>query len=234
MHEEHVPFTWFGQIPGLEHSPSHIVTAVFVAGALLVLGTTAALKLRTVSDPVVPEGRVTFRNFFEIIVEKLYAFVVSVMGEHDAKVYFPVIASLFLFIFGNNLIGLVPGFLPPTDNINTTLAAGVFVFIFYNVQGFKANGISYIKHFFGPVWYLAPLMLIIEVVSHLFRPISLALRLRGNIMGDHVVLHVFQGLVPFILPVVFYGMGLFVAFIQAFVFCLLTMVYVSMSTAHEH
>ena len=234
MHEQHEPFTWFSLVPGLHGIESHVITGAVLAGLLLVCGVIATLKLRSVSDPVVPEGSVTFRNFFEIVAEKLFQFCESVMGKHDAKVYFPVVATLFLFIFTSNLIGLVPGFLPPTDNINTTLAAGLFVFIFYNVQGFKANGLGYLKHFLGPVWYLAPLMLIIEIVSHLFRPISLALRLRGNIMGDHVVLHVFTELVPLGLPVIFYGMGVFVSFIQAFVFCLLTMVYISLSTAHDH
>lgn len=77
-------------------------------------------------------------------------------------------------------------------------------------------------------------MFVIELASHLFRPLSLSLRLRGNIMGDHVVLHLFSSLVPYLLPVIFYGMGVFVAFIQAFVFCLMTMVYISLSTAHDH
>ena len=93
---------------------------------------------------------------------------------------------------------------------------------------------GYLKHFLGPVLWLAPLLLVIEIATHVFRPISLALRLRGNIMGDHVVLGVFSNLVPYLLPVIFYGLGVFVAFVQAFVFCLMTMVYISLSTAHDH
>jgi F-type H+-transporting ATPase subunit a len=118
--------------------------------------------------------------------------------------------------------------------MNTTLALGVFVFLYYNFAGLRAHGLSYLKHFLGPVLWLSPLLLFIELASHLFRPLSLALRLRGNIQGDHVVLSVFSGLVPYLLPVVFYGLGLFVAFLQAFVFCLMTMVYISLSTAKEH
>jgi F-type H+-transporting ATPase subunit a len=118
--------------------------------------------------------------------------------------------------------------------MNTTLALGIFVFLYYNYVGLRANGIGYLKHFLGPMLWLAPLMLIIELASHIFRPLSLALRLRGNIMGDHVVLSVFSGLVPYLLPVIFYGIGVFVAFIQAFVFVLMTMVYISLSTAHDH
>ncbi len=131
MNQGHEPFTWLGQIPALHGIESHVVTGAFVATGIAACGAIAAYKLRSVPDPVVPEGNVTFRNFFEIVAEKLYGFCESVMGAHDAKIYFPIIASLFLFIFSSNLIGLVPGFLPPTDNINTTLAAGLFVFNFY-------------------------------------------------------------------------------------------------------
>ena len=173
--------------------------------------------------------------FFEILAESLYNLTESVIGHHDTPTYFPVIGTLFVFIFFSNLLGLIPGIIPPTENLNTTLGLGVFVFVYYNMAGVRANGLmAYFKHFLGPVMWLAPLMLVIELASHIFRPLSLALRLRGNIMGDHVVLHVFSGLVPYLLPVVFYGLGVFVAFIQAFVFCLMTMVYISLSTAHDH
>lgn len=234
MHEHHEPFTWFKLIPPLADIPSHVVTAVVIAIILVVGGTFATLRMRASKNALIPDSKITVKNFFEIVAEALLGFCKSVMNEHDAETYFPVIGTLFIFIFTSNIIGLVPGFLPPTDNINTTLAAGLFVFLFYNIQGLKANGLAYLKHFLGPVWYLAPLMLVIEIVSHLFRPLSLALRLRGNINGDHVVLHVFTGLTPYVVPVIFYGMGVFVSFIQAFVFCLLTMVYISLSTAHDH
>ncbi|MBI2605587.1 MAG: F0F1 ATP synthase subunit A [Deltaproteobacteria bacterium] len=233
MHE-HEPFTWLSKIPGLEHAPNHLVTAVLVAVFLVVCGVAATALAKAAGDTTIPEGRLSFRNFFEIVAEKLYALCESVMGEHAAEAYFPVIGTLFMFIFTCNLIGLIPGFLPPTDNINVTLAAGLFVFIYYNFHGIKANGIGYLKHFLGPVWYLAPLMLVIELVSHVFRPISLALRLRGNMMGDHAVLGVFLSLVPYVVPVIFYALGVFVAVVQAFVFCLLTMVYINLSTAHDH
>lgn len=237
MHEEHA-FTWLSQIPGLEHVPSHVSHGVLIAAALVALTYIARTQLLAVmgsSDgALIPEGKWTFRNFFEIVAESLYGLTESVLGHHDAPIYFPVIGTMFLFIFTCNLIGLIPGFLPPTDNLNTTLALGAFVFVYYNYAGLKAHGLAYLKHFFGPIAWLAPLMLIIELASHVFRPISLALRLRGNIMGDHVVLGVFSGLVPYLLPVIFYGLGVFVAFIQAFVFCLMTMVYISLSTSHDH
>lgn len=237
MHGEH-GFNWLDLIPALQHVPNHVAMAVIVSVALMVATLVATLQLkRATAAPggaLVPPPRWTFRNFFEVVAENLYKLTESVLGHHDAPHYFPIVGSLFLFIFVSNLIGLVPGFLPPTSNLNTTMALGAFVFLYYNFVGLKVNGLGYLKHFFGPVLWLGPLMLVIEIASHIFRPLSLALRLRGNIEGDHIVLGVFSGLVPYALPMVFYGLGIFVAFVQAFVFCLMTMVYISLSTAHDH
>jgi F-type H+-transporting ATPase subunit a len=212
--------------------------ALIVSAILVVTTAIARTQLKSaMAGPdraLVPDSKLTFRNFFEIIAESLYKLTEMIIGHHDAPVYFPVIGTLFVFIFTSNIVGLIPGFLPPTDNLNTTLALGAFVFVYYNFAGLKAHGLAYLKHFLGPILWLAPLMVVIEVASHIFRPLSLALRLRGNIMGDHVVLGVFSSLVPYLLPVIFYGLGVFVAFIQAFVFCLMTMVYISLSTAHDH
>jgi F-type H+-transporting ATPase subunit a len=236
MHEHN--FYWLSLVPGLEEGHHPVVMAALVA--LILIGTTAIARVqlnraRAREDQgLVPDEKLTYKNFFEIIAESLFGLTENVIGHHDAPIYFPVIGTLFVFIFTSNLVGLIPGVLPPTENLNTTLALGAFVFIYYNYAGVRAHGLAYFKHFLGPILWLAPLMLIIEIASHLFRPLSLALRLRGNIMGDHVVLGVFSGLVPYLLPVVFYGLGVFVAFIQAFVFCLMTMVYISLSTAHDH
>ncbi|MGK5088775.1 F0F1 ATP synthase subunit A [Bdellovibrionota bacterium FG-2] len=237
MHEGQV-FNWLQLVPVLRDYPNHVVMAGIVA-SLLVVSTWIARQqlsrvMKTMEGGLVPDSTLTYRNFFEIAAESLYKLTESVIGHHDAPIYFPVIGTLFVFIFTSNIIGLIPGLLPPTENLNTTLALGAFVFIYYNFAGLRAHGIAYLKHFLGPILWLAPLMLVIEVASHIFRPLSLALRLRGNIMGDHVVLGVFSSLVPYLLPVVFYGLGVFVAFIQAFVFCLMTMVYISLSTAHDH
>lgn len=237
MHEEH-GFTWLTHIPGLEHVPVHVSTAILVALMLVATTTLARLQLgaitRSPGGGIIPDSKLSYRNFFEIIAESLYKLTENVMGHHEAPIYYPIIGTLFLFIFTSNIIGLIPGFLPPTDNLNTTLALGAFVFLYYNFAGVRAHGLAYFKHFLGPVLWLAPLLLVIELASHIFRPLSLALRLRGNIMGDHVVLSIFSGLVPYLLPVIFYGLGVFVAFVQAFVFCLMTMVYISLSTAHDH
>jgi F-type H+-transporting ATPase subunit a len=237
MHEEHV-FNWYHLLPGLEHYPNHVVHAVLIAILMVVTMAIARVSLmremKKENGGIVPPATLTYRNFFEILAEKLFGLCEQVLGLHEAKVYYPFIGTLFCFIFFSNLIGSIPGFTPPTENLNTTMALGAFVFLYYNFQGLRVNGLSYLKHFLGPVLWLAPLMLVIEVASHIFRPLSLGLRLRGNIMGDHVVHGVFSALVPIGLPVIFLGLGVFVAFIQAFVFCLMTMVYISLSTAHDH
>lgn len=236
MHHEH-SFTWLSLIPGLSHYPQAVVMAIFVSTALVLVTLLARMqlmaRLKTADQGVIPEAKMTFRNFFEIVAEMLYKMTESVIGEHDAPKYFPVIGSIFIFIFVSNLMGLIPGFPASTGDLNTTLALGTFVFLYYNAMGLKEGGLGYIKHFFGPVMWLAPLMLVIEIASHIFRPLSLALRLRGNINGDHVVLGVFNDLTPYFIPTIFYGLGLFVCFVQAFVFSLMTMVYVSLATAHD-
>ena len=116
----------------------------------------------------------------------------------------------------------------------TTIALGLFSFFAYNYFGLRANGVSYLKHFFGPVIYLAPLMFVIEILSHSIRPLTLGLRLYGNILADHTVIAIFVNLAPWFVPMIFYGMGIFVASMQALVFTLLSMIYVSMAIAHDH
>jgi F-type H+-transporting ATPase subunit a len=235
MSEHH--FNWLDML-GVPEAYNHVVMSAVVA--VVLIGMTAVARgqlVRTMGlaeGGLVPEKNWTFKNFFEIIAESLFKLTESIIGHHDAPTYYPLVGTLFVFIFTSNILGLIPGFLPPTENMNTTLAFGLFVFIYYNWAGFKVHGIGYIKQFFGPLWWLAWLIFPIEVISHLFRPLSLALRLRGNIMGDHIVMGVFSGLVPYLLPVIFYGLGVFVAFIQAFVFCLMTMVYISLSISHDH
>jgi F-type H+-transporting ATPase subunit a len=214
--------------------PEHVLTFIFVALLLLVVGFIYRIKTASVSTAVIPDNKTTFRNLFEAISEFIYNLAKNIMGEKEAKTYFPMIVMIFLFIFSSNLIGLIPGFLPPTDNINTTVALGLFVFLYYNFHGIRVQGlVGHLKHFAGPVWYLAPLIFVLEIISHCVRPISLGLRLKGNMEGDHLVLSIFSGLVPYIVPLPFYVIGIFVCFMQAFVFTILTMVYISLATEHH-
>lgn len=228
-------FSWFHYIPGLDHLPVHVAGALFVAVVLVALMGIARLSLASSGGQLIPSERVSFLNIFEMIAEALYKFTESIL-EKDAPKYFPLIGSLFLFIFFSNLLGLFPGMLPPTDNMNTTLACGLFVFIYYNYVGIKEAGFAYLKHFFGPVWYIAPLLFLIELVSHAVRPFSLGLRLSGNMQGDHMVLGVMTDLAPLGLgiPIPFYCLGIMICFIQAFVFTLLTMVYIAMARDSAH
>jgi len=132
-----------------------------------------------------------------------------------------------------NLLGLIPGFLPPTQKMNVTVGLAVVVFLSTHYFGVREHGLAYFRHFLGPIWWLAPIMLPIEIISHLARPMSLSLRLFGNITGDHAVVSGFMALVPVVVPAVFLGLGLFVSFMQAFIFTVLSMIYISGAVAHE-
>lgn len=229
-------FTWLGDLSHSLHLPLHTVTFALVCTLFLLVGVLYRLKASSIEEAVVPDKGFSFRNAFEFIGEFIYNLCRNIMGEKQAKKYYTIIVLFFMLILTSNLIGLIPGFLPPTDNLNTTLALGLFVFIYYNYQGVKTQGIvGHIKHFMGPVWYMAPLMLVLELISHGVRPISLGLRLKGNMEGDHLVLSIFTDLVPYLVPIPFYVVGMFVCFMQAFVFTLLTMVYISLATeTHDH
>lgn len=227
-------FTFFGELGHKLHIAQHVLTFFSVGVLFLLVGVLYRSKSSNIKNIAIPDRGITFRNIVEAIGQFVYNLARNIMGEEQAKRYYSVIVLLFSFIFINNLIGLIPGFLPPTDNFNTTLALGIFVFIYYNYQGIKEQGIvGHIKHFMGPVWYLAILIFPIELISHAVRPLSLGLRLKGNMEGDHLVLSIFSNLVPYIVPIPFYVIGLFVCFMQAFVFTLLTMVYISLATAHH-
>ena len=157
----------------------------------------------------------------------------SVIG-HDGPKYVPLFASFFVFILVANLIGLIPGFSPPTDNFNVTLALGVVSFVAYNTYGVQAHGLAYLKQFVGPLLALAPLMIIVELFSHVFRPASLAMRLYGNMFADHLLLGIFHR--PDEAPDTgdLLSSGTFVSFLQALVFTLLSMVYVALAISHDH
>lgn len=227
-------FNWFALISDRvsEHN-IHVITAVFV----LLLLTFAALwvrrRLLRVEQALIPADHLTLTNIFEVLVESILNLMEGIIGP-TARRHFPLIATVFIFIFTCNLLGLIPGFLPPTANINTNLAMAFCVFIYFNAMGIKEHGwVNYFKHFAGPLWWMAPLILLIELFGVAIRPITLSLRLFCNINADHLVLGIFSGLVPIIVPVVFMILGIFIAFVQAFVFTLLSTIYIALATAHE-
>ena len=226
-------FTWVQQIPGLMLLEPHTATATLVMVGLLLFALRARQQLAAVTDPAVPDSGFSARNLAEVVTEFITNLSESVIG-HDGPKYAPLFASLFVFILGSNLIGLIPGFTPPTDNFNVTLALGIVSFAAYNYYGLQAHGIAYLKQFVGPLLVLAPLMIVVELFSHLFRPASLAIRLYGNMFADHLLLGIFTDLTKVLIPVVFYLLGTFVSLVQALVFTLLTMVYVGLAISHDH
>ncbi len=227
---------WITPLEKSLNTPNHVLTAILVAILLLILGLAYRAIVRGTPKPVIPDPKTSFRNIIEAYGEFIHNLAVGVMGEENAKRYFSYYACVFLYILGSNLIGLVPGFATPSEDFNTAFALGIFTFFYYNFQGIKVQGLwGHIKHFMGPVWYMAVIIFPIEIFSHLVRPLVLGLRLKGNIQGDHAVLAVFSDLVPYLVPIPFYLLGLFVAFMQAFVFTILTMVYISLATeVHDH
>jgi F-type H+-transporting ATPase subunit a len=206
--------------------PEH-VTYTWLAMAILIgLSLAARFSLKKTA----PAG---FQNFFEVIVSGLENFVEEIMGP-EGKHYLTLIGSLFLFILVCNLQGLFPGFDSPTANINTTLALALVSFSATHYIGLRRHGLGYIKHFMGPMPLLAPLMFPIEIISHLARVMSLTFRLFGNMVAKHKLLLVLALLAPYIAPVPILGLGVLVAFVQAGVFTLLTMLYLSGSIEEAH
>jgi F-type H+-transporting ATPase subunit a len=227
-------FNWMQLVAGEENYP--IATTAAVTAGLILLALVARVKLGSGEAALRPASRLSVRGFFEVVTEAIVSVSDMVIGERG-RIYVPMYAAIFLYVWFNNLVGLLPGMSAATDNLNTTIAIGLFSYVAYNYYGIKEHGIkSYLAHFAGPVIFLAPLIFVIEIFSHAIRPFSLGLRLRSNMMGDHTLLGIFLDLTPawLPLPVPFYFLGLFVSTLQAFVFVLLSMVYVAMATAHDH
>ncbi len=213
----------------------HIIGSGIVVLFLILV----SLKVRaktTGDSSLVPSSKFSLSNLFEFLtLDFLLKLLTDIFGtEEKAKKYLPLLGGSFFFIFFSNLLGVFPGFYPATQNLNSTLACATVIFITYNYMGFKEHGVGYLKHFMGPVIYLAPLMIIIEVISHLVRPASLSLRLFWNMTGDHLVLQIFSNLTPYVVPAIFIGLGVFVSFLQAFIFTILSSIYISLSTSHDH
>ena len=214
-------------------SLTHIFWTLLVV--LIVLwGGLAFHKSVSGKDGILPARKFGFRAFLEMVADATFGTMVQIMGEKNARRYLPLIGGLALFILFSNLFALVPAFGVPTTTLKTNVAIAVLVFVLTHYYGIRENGLGYFKHFLGPVLWLAPLMVIIEIISHIARPVSLSLRLMGNMVADHKVVFTFFTLFPILLPVPFLFLGLLVCFVQTFVFCVLTMIYISLATAHDH
>ena len=173
------------------------------------------------------------QNVMEAILGGFDDLLIETMGPEGRR-FFPLIATLGLYILTSNLLGLFPGFESPTANLNTTVSMALVVFVTTHVVGIRLHGLKYVKHFLGPILWLTPLMLVIEIVSHLARPLSLSVRLFGNIMGEDKVLAVVVLLVPFLVPLPVFVLMIFTSFIQTVVFMLLAMMYIAGAIEEAH
>ncbi len=173
------------------------------------------------------------QHIFEIVYDFFYASSEEIVG-HDGPRYVTFFGTVFLFILFMNLIGLIPGFNSPTMYPMVPLGMALSTFVFYNVAGIRANGVAYGKQFLGPMLLLIPLMLPIELVSHVARPLSLTIRLFANMFAGEQVYLTFLSLTKFLIPMAFIGLHMFVSILQAYIFMLLAMVYVGQAVSHEH
>jgi F-type H+-transporting ATPase subunit a len=176
-------------------------------------------------------------GWLQHLFEGLHGFVEDqsrdMIGHHSER-FTPFLVSLGLFILIGNLFGVVPGLEAPTAHVVVPLGCAICAFFYYQLNGFRESGIGYLKHFLGPMWWLTPLMLPLEIISHLARVMSLTIRLYANMFAGDMVTMVFFSLIPVVIPVVFLGLHIFVSLLQAYIFVLLTTVYLAGAVATEH
>ncbi|MCB9780425.1 MAG: F0F1 ATP synthase subunit A [Alphaproteobacteria bacterium] len=247
-------FSWFHLVPGVlddtllsplgvhdhgGHTAVAVLGSWLVCGFLIALGLLGRLSLNRARAQggtlqYLPTPGFSLRTMFEVYVGSIKNLSDSMLTDKDSRRFFPLFGGLFVYIFFCNLLGVLPGMLPPTENVSNNFAMALVVLVVYLAVGLTYNAGPFIKHLFGPVLWLAPLIGVIELVGLLIiRPGSLSLRLMGNIVGDHMVLGIMSDLTKAIIPSIFLGLGIFVSFLQAFVFTLLSIIYLSMSIVHH-
>lgn len=227
-----IPFGSFVDHPGkYEHVNSGLLVTIIIA----VFSVLAARHIRgREEDYIVPPNRASLAGIADYFLEITFGIVKGVLGDQTHR-YFSFIGAIFIFVLASNLFGIIPYGGAPTNSLSTTFALGLASFVFYNVMGIREMGVKkYLAHFtMGLSGVLALAVVVLEIVSHLLRPLTLGVRLGLNIVVDHTVLHIFKGLVPWFVPVPLMLFGLVVCLIQAFVFTALTAVYIQMATAHH-
>ena len=208
------------------HHYPHVIYSWLVMLVLIVLGAIAAKGISLIPG----KGQ----NFFEIVIGGIEDFMVDITGD-EGRWLLPIVATIFIYIFICNLVGLIPGFFPPTAKLETTLGCALVVVVFTHLIGVKYHGVGYIKHFLGPVWWMIPIILPIEIIGHLARILSLSFRLFGNMAGHELVLLLLFFLAgAFFAPLPIMAMGIFVSLVQAFVFFLLSIMYFTGAMEHAH
>ena len=233
------------------HGTQAFLHIAFVAVILVALAGYVYSQVKDNTAALVPEGKLTARTFVEVLVGASYGLMKDIMGAKAARYFLPLIGTCAFIILFSNALGLIPGFFPPSSSLSLTLALGVIIFFATHIYGVREHGLAYFKHFFGPIiaWYALPLMLlmlVVEIISHLVRPMSLGIRLMANMFADHLVLAKFGmlgamlwGLIfgasaelPLLIPVPALLLGSLVVVVQTMVFCLLSTVYIAMAIEH--
>jgi F-type H+-transporting ATPase subunit a len=223
-------FLAFLGVPG-EWMPAHVTFTWLIMGILMVVGVLGTRALKPVPGPL--------QNVVEVVIEAFYGLLDQMIGRQGRQ-FLPLIGTAGLFILTSNLLGNIPGLQPPTANWNTTVALAVTVFLSYNYFGIRKHGfLNYLKHFCGPIWWLAPIMFVIEFIGHLARPVSLSIRLFGNIFGEESVIVILISLAWLVMPYLIWlgimlPLSLFTAIVQAFVFIMLSMVYIAGAVEEGH
>jgi F-type H+-transporting ATPase subunit a len=228
------------------HIPWIIVSALFASVLLILAGVSVKRAVAGENAGVLPDEGVSIRNVVELAIEALGDLGQTTIGD-NWRAYFPVVGSIFFFVLVSNVMSLVPGLLGSTSDVNVTFAWAIISFVVYNFVGIKQHGWKYIYQFMGPsimnleiggkhyhVRLLAPVFLVLEIPLHFARILTLGIRLLANMFADHTVVLVWLGLVPIAVPAIFMGLGLLVSFLQAFVFALLTMIYVGQALEEPH
>jgi len=232
---EHESSILYGPVNALWHSVQHrfawdIPDHVIMAFLVLVI---SAIIFPLASRRISRDNPGGFQHLLEMVVAGVKDLLHDIIGHHGDR-YLYIIGAFMVFIFISNIFGLFFFLQPPTSNINTTFALSLTAFLYFNAEGIRRQGLGgYLKHFMGPIWWLAPPMFLIEMIGNFARILSLGMRLFGNILGEHTATGIFMGMLPFVLPWPMMGLGIFGAFLQTFVFIMLTMVYISGAIAAE-
>ncbi len=220
-----------------EHANGHqlepLLASAFVVLLVAILAFVAKQKIQNYKDSVIPDEKLTLKTFLEVFVGVFYTMCKDVMGPERAKKYFPFVGTCAVFVFFSNVMGMIPGFLPPTSTWNITLGCAICVFLMFNFWGLKENGMGYVKHLAGPMPALAPLIFPLELLSLFIRPVTLSIRLMMNMAVDHLLLSIALGISMLFVPIPIMILGTLVVLVQTYVFSLLTSIYIALATEHE-
>jgi F-type H+-transporting ATPase subunit a len=230
--------SFLGHQPVDAHGAEPLAASIAVMVIVVLLALAVHPALTSGDQAVIPEARLTLRTFFEVWVGYWYGLMKDMMGPRRAKRYFPLVGSLSIFIIFGNVLGLIPGFMPPTSNWNITLGCALIVFVMFNYYGIRENGFGYLKHLFGPWlgWPLVPvnvLLFVVETFSLCIRPLTLSIRLMLNMAVDHLLVTIALGMIALLLPVPVLVLSTLVCIVQVLVFCILTSIYIALATEHE-